>query len=460
MALHAHETGRQTKAKLYVRPQLDPLGQVGEIPKLRLARSGMPPSTAYEVIHDELLLDGSARLNMATFVTTWMEPQAEVLMAECASKNMIDKDEYPQTAELECRCVNILADLWHAEETDGAAGCSTTGSSEACMLGGLALKWQWRQRRQAAGLPADRPNLVMGSNVQVCWEKFCRYWDVEARLVPVGPEATCLTAQGALAHCDENTIGVVAVLGSTFDGAYEPVKAIADALDELAGSKGIDVPLHVDGASGGFIAPFLDPDLEWDFRLPRVKSINTSGHKFGLVYPGVGWIIWRNQACLPDDLVFKVDYLGGSMPTFSLNFSRPGAQVVAQYYNFLRLGSDGYRQVQQDCRDTTRWLAEEVSKIAPFQLVSTGDGIPAFAFRIGDAPFTVYDVSETLRTRGWLVPAYAMPPALDHMSVLRIVVRSGFSRDLASLLVEDLKRAIERLQTKQQLPASKVGFHH
>ena len=360
MPLHVHETAGATD-KLQVRPQFAQLGEINEVPKLRLAPSGMPESTAYEIVHDELLLDGNARLNLATFVTTWMERDAERLMAECSAKNMIDKDEYPQTAELERRCVNILAGLWNAPDEGGATGCSTTGSSEACMLGGLALKWRWRQRRLAAGKPVDRPNLVMGANVQVCWEKFCRYWDVEARLVPVGPEATCLTAEAAAGHCDENTIGVVAVMGSTYDGVYEPVAAIASALDDLAAASGVDVPIHVDGASGGFVAPFLDPKVVWDFRLARVHSINASGHKYGLVYPGVGWVIWRDRSALPDELVFDVNYLGGNMPTFALNFSRPGAQVVAQYYNFLRLGADGYRQVQQASRDTAQWLAHEIA---------------------------------------------------------------------------------------------------
>jgi glutamate decarboxylase len=459
MPLHTHEPADATD-QVDVRPQFTQLGEVNEIPKLRLARRGMPEATAYEIVHDELLLDGNARLNLATFVTTWMEPQAELLMAECAAKNMIDKDEYPQTAELERRCVNILGGLWHAPEDGGATGCSTTGSSEACMLGGLALKWLWRQRRQAAGKAVDRPNLVMGANVQVCWEKFCRYWDVEPRIVPVGPVATCLTAEGAVSHCDENTIGVVAVLGSTYDGAYEPVAEIAAALDELAGSKGVDVPIHVDAASGGFIAPFLDPKLRWEFRLPRVHSINASGHKFGLVYPGVGWIIWRDHVALPDDLVFNVNYLGGSMPTFALNFSRPGAQVVAQYYNFLRLGTDGFRQVQQASRDTAQWLAHEIDGLAPYELVSKGDGIPTFAFKITDAPYTVYDVSDALRIHGWLVPAYTMPPTLDHTSVLRIVVRNGFSRDLACMLIDDLKRVDERLRSPHPWRSTDVGFHH
>ena len=299
MALHAHETGPGASESLSFRPQFSQLQECGAVPKLRLTETGMPAATAYQIIHDELMLDGNARLNLATFVTTWMEPEAEHLIAECSSKNMIDKDEYPQTADIERRCVNILAHLWSAPDEAEATGCSTTGSSEACMLGGLALKWRWRQRRLAAHQPADRPNLVMGANVQVCWEKFCRYFDVEARLVPVGPDVAHLTPEAAAGACDENTIGVVAVLGSTYDGEYEPVGKIAAALDELASSTGVDVPVHVDGASGGFVAPFLDRDLAWDFRVPRVQSINASGHKYGLVYPGVGWIVWRDRAALP-----------------------------------------------------------------------------------------------------------------------------------------------------------------
>ena len=309
------------------------------------------------------MLDGNARLNLATFVTTWMEPQAEALMAECIDKNMIDKDEYPQTADLEQRCVNMLGRLWHAPG-DGV-GCSTTGSSEAAMLGGLALKRRWQKRRKAAGEPADKPNLVMGINVQVCWEKFANYWDVEMRLVPMEGDRFHLEAKEAVEQCDENTIGVVAILGSTFDGSYEPVKEICDALDELQSRTGLDVPVHVDGASGAFVAPFVDPDLEWDFSLPRVQSINASGHKYGLVHPGVGWALWRDPEALPEDLVFWVNYLGDNMPTFALNFSRPGAQVVAQYYNFLRLGFDGYRRVQGYAREVATSLSSQIEELGP-----------------------------------------------------------------------------------------------
>ena len=455
MALHTHGAEQHDSEPLSIRPQYCSELDASEIPRLRLADDGMPPRIAYQVVHDELMLDGNARLNLATFVTTWMEPEAEQLMAECSAKNMIDKDEYPQTAELERRCVNMLAHLWHARAGSDATGCSTTGSSEACMLGGLALKWRWRQRRQAAGLPAGRPNLVMGANVQVCWEKFCRYFDVEARLVPVGPDVAHLTADKAVAHVDDDTIGVVAVLGSTYDGAYEPVADISAALDGLARSGGPDVPIHVDGASGAMVAPFLDPGLVWDFRLERVQSINTSGHKFGLVYPGVGWVIWRERAALPDDLVFSVDYLGGQMPTFALNFSRPGAQVAAQYFNFLRLGVGGYRAVLQACRDNAEFLSEQIETSGPYRRVSDGPGIPAVAFAIeGEHGFSVYDVSEKLRALGWLVPAYPMPAGMENRSVLRIVVRNGFSRDLARMLAADIATVTRELSARQDTDAA------
>jgi len=438
-----------------------------EIPRYRLPERGVLPRTALQVVRDELILDGNARLNLATFVTTWMEPEAEQLMAECSPKNMIDKDEYPQTAELEHRCVNIIGHLWNAAHEE-AVGCSTTGSSEACMLGGMALLWRWRARRRAAGQDTARPNLVMGSNVQVCWEKFCRYWDVEPRYVPVVPGRYHLGASEAAAMCDENTIGVVVILGSTMDGSYEPVGAVNTALDTLQAAQGIDVPIHVDGASGGFIAPFLQPDLEWDFRVPRVASINTSGHKFGLVYPGVGWIIWRAQEYLPEELIFKVNYLGGEMPTFALNFSRPGAQVAAQYYNFLRLGFSGYKQVQQTCQDIARYLSAEIDKLGQFELLTDGSDLPVFAFKLREevTGYSVFDLSERLRMRGWQVPAYTFPENLTDMAVMRIVVRNGFSMDLANLLLDDLRLHLRILehhpqsQMPPELQAKRHSFAH
>jgi len=435
------------------------------IPRHRLPPGELPPDVAYQIIHDELMLDGNARLNLATFVSTWMEPQAEKLMAECFDKNMIDKDEYPQTADLEMRCVNILSRLWHAPDAEQATGCSTTGSSEAAMLSGLALKRRWQQRRRAERKPSDRPNLVMGINVQVCWEKFANYWDVEMRLVPMAGDRFHLSAEEAVKLCDENTIGVVAVLGSTFDGSYEPVKEICDALDAFQERTGLHIPVHVDGASGAFVAPFIDPDLEWDFRLPRVASINASGHKYGLVYPGVGWVVWRDASALPEDLIFWVNYLGDNMPTFALNFSRPGAQIVAQYYNFLRLGFEGFRRVQGYARDVATSLSAQIEALGPFELITRGDELPVFAFTLsGDIDnYTVFDVSNALREHSWQVPAYTFPKNRTDLAALRVVVKRGFTHDTADLLISHLKKQLPRLQ-KQPAPVHDSGaatsFHH
>jgi glutamate decarboxylase len=468
MPLHQ---GRDDDRRLAVNPMLgeaDPIGAMAVAPPAhRLPDGPMTPSAAYQLIHDELMLDGNARLNLATFVTTWMEPQARVLMAECVDKNMIDKDEYPQTAELERRCVAMLADLWNVPDPSTAVGCSTTGSSEACMLAGLALKRRWMKANPERYAAGARPNLVMGVNVQVCWEKFCTFWEVEPRLAPMEGDTFHLTADRAVALCDEDTIGVVAILGSTFDGSYEPVPEICAALDDLQRRTGLDIPVHVDGASGAMVAAFLDTDLPWDFRQPRVASINTSGHKYGLVYPGVGWVLWRDPAALPEELVFRVNYLGGDMPTFALNFSRPGAEVVAQYYTFVRLGRDGFRAVQQAARDVAGRLAGEIEALGCFRLLTRGDQLPVFAFTTTDdvKEFDVFDVSRRLRERGWLVPAYTFPENRTDLAVLRVVCRNGFSHDLADLLITDLKRLLPELR-RQTAPLREQGvearsaFHH
>ena len=435
------------------------------VPRHTLPERELPPDVAYQIIHDELMIDGNARLNVATFVTTWMEPQAQRLMAETFDKNMIDKDEYPQTAEIETRCVNMLGRLWNAPEADTATGCSTTGSSEAAMLGGLTLKRRWQNRRKAAGEPFDKPNIVMGINVQICWEKFANYWDVEMRLVPMEGDRFTLSPEEAVARCDENTIGVVAILGSTFDGAYEPIADICAALDRFEQDTGLDVPVHVDGASGAFVAPFIDEDLVWDFRLPRVASINASGHKYGLVYPGVGWIVWRDAAALPEELIFWVNYLGDNMPTFALNFSRPGSQVIAQYYNFLRLGFSGYQTVHGYSRDVATRLSAEIDDLGPFELLTRGDELPVFAFKLRDEVdnYTVFDLSNALRSRGWQVPAYTFPKNRTDLAALRVVVRRGFTHDLADLLLGDMRRALGVLG-KQPSPVhtieSSASFHH
>jgi glutamate decarboxylase len=420
-----------------------------ELPLHELPKHGMEADNAYELVSSELLLDGQARLNLATFVTTWMPSIAARLMAETADKNMIDKDEYPQTAEIEARCVRMLSRLWGSPEHGQATGCSTTGSSEAAMLAGLALKWRWRERMRAAGKPTDRPNLVMGANVQVCWEKFCRYWDVEPRLVPMEGERFHLGPDQAVERCDENTIGVVAILGSTFDGSYEPVAEIAKALDMLENDRGLNVPVHVDAASGGFVAPFIQPKLVWDFRLDRVQSINASGHKYGLVYPGVGWALWRDHEALPKDLIFDVNYLGGNMPTFALNFSRPGSEVVAQYYMFVNLGQAGYHKVIQGAQDVAVYLADSIAQLGPYWLLSEGRDLPVFAFALNSdvTNYSVFDVSERLRQHGWLVPAYTFPENRQDLSVLRIVVRAGMTHEMADLLLSDLRTETESLQS-------------
>ena len=438
-----------------------------EVPRDRLADRGLNANLAYQVIHDHLMLDGNARLNLATFVGTWMEPEARRLMEECADKNMIDKDEYPQTAELEERCLRILAELWHAEDPAKAIGTSTTGSSEGCMLGGMVLKWHWRQKRQAAGLDDRRPNLVMGTNTQICWDKFCAYFDVEPRMVPITTTRLHLTGEEAVALCDENTIGVVGILGSTFDGSYEPIASIQHCLDELQERTGLDIPIHVDAASGGFVAPFNSPDLLWDFRLARVKSINTSGHKYGGVLPGVGWVLWREQSALPEELRFNVNYLGGEMPTIGMNFSRPGAQVVGQYFNFLHLGRTGYTHRMATLEAIACRLADGIAAMPQFRLVSHPMGqLPVFAVELDQAvtDWTVFQLSDKLRERGWLIPAYTMPADCEQMAVLRFVIRAGFSRDMAEQLLTDIQRSVQWFESLSgpmpQPQTPEQHFHH
>ncbi len=440
------------------------------MPKYQFPEQEHEPSNAYQVVHDELLLDGNARQNLATFCQTWVEPEVHQLMDECVDKNMIDKDEYPQTAEIEARCVHMLADLWNSPDVANTMGCSTTGSSEAAMLGGMAMKWRWRKKMKAMGKPTDKPNLICGP-VQICWHKFARYWDVELREIPMEKDRLLMTPEEVIKRCDENTIGVVPTLGVTFTCGYEPVKAVSDALDKLQQDTGLDIPIHVDGASGGFLAPFCAPELEWDFRLPRVKSINSSGHKFGLAPLGVGWVIWREKADLPEELIFNVNYLGGEMAVFALNFSRSGGPVVCQYYNFLRLGKEGYRKIQTTCYETAQYLAEEISQMGPFEILYGGDmktGIPALSWKIKDGydtnGYNLYDVADRLRSRGWQVPAYSLPANCQDMVIQRILVRHGVSRDLATLLLEDMKRCLDHFEkhpvASPLTPVEGTGYHH
>jgi glutamate decarboxylase len=422
----------------------------------------------YQTIHDQLVLDGNSQQNLATFCTTWIESEIKQLMDESADKNMIDKDEYPQTAAIEERCIHMLANLWNSPEAASTIGCSTTGSSEAAMLGGLALKWNWRKRRNAQGLGTEKPNLIMGP-VQVCWHKFCRYFDVEIREVPMEGERLLLTPEEVLKRCDENTIGVVATLGVTFTLQFEPVHAISIALDKLQADTGLDIPIHVDGASGAFLAPFTQPDLLWDFRLPRVKSINASGHKFGLAPLGVGWALWREKHDLPEELIFDVNYLGGNMPTFALNFSRPGGEIICQYYNFLRLGKEGYRNIQTECYELGRYLADKIAAFGPFRIIYDGEGgIPGLCWELRDpasSTFTLYEFADRLRERGWLVPAYSMPPNREDLVIQRILVRHGHTRQMADQLLVEMKSILDEFArrpsvTRSARPAAAEVLQH
>lgn len=441
---------------------------LNSLPKDAFPEQSNDPRYVYAAVHDELMLDGNARQNLATFCQTWEEPEVHRLMDDCIDKNIVDKDEYPQIAEIEARCVRMLADLWHAPSGAEAVGTSTTGSSEAAMLGGMGMKRRWEAKRKAEGKPIDKPNLVTGP-VQVCWHKFTRYWDVEHREIPMENGRLIMDADEVIKRCDENTIGVVPTLGVTFTGEFEPVEAVSKALDAFQEKTGLDIPIHVDGASGGFLAPFCAPEVNWDFRLPRVKSINASGHKFGLSPLGVGWALWREPKDLPEELVFWVNYLGGNMRDIALNFSRPGGQVACQYYNFIRLGKTGYADLHGACYDTAEYLAKEIEKLGFFEIIYGGQrdkGIPALCWKMkeGVSPgFTLYDFAERLRIRGWQVPAYALPANRQDLSIQRILVRNGVSRDLAELLLKDMRDALDFFKKRPQAPTDAgqgSGFHH
>lgn len=429
------------------------------IPRWEIPEGEMPPGAASQLIRDELQLDGIPVLNLASFVTTWMEPEADSLFELTASKNFIDAEEYPRTAEIEHRCVNMIANLFGAGAAPGeAVGTSTVGSSEAILLAGMALKRTWQHRRAAAGLPTDSPNIVLGRHVHVCWEKLCRYFEIEPRWVPVSAGNIGLDIDAAVALVDENTIGVAAVMGNTFTGAFDDVAGLSAALDALAERTGLDVGIHVDAASGGFVAPFAYPDLAWDFRVPRVRSINTSGHKYGLVYAGVGWAVWRNADYLPDELLFHDNYLGNDQITFSLNFSKGAAQVVGQYYNLIRMGRQGYQGVVANMLDVSEKLSTWMHNHDRFEVVSTSGALPVVTARlIDESRFTAHDLVGVLRQRGWIVPAYTLPPNVDTTTVVRVVVREGFNDDLMDALMTDTVAALKELDQRPPLAPTLPG---
>jgi glutamate decarboxylase len=422
------------------------------IPKYKLPDQGVSATTAYQLVTDELELDGVPALNLASFVTSWMEPQADALAAHTLGKNLIDQDEYPRTAAIHERVVAMIGNLFHAPRGAQPMGAATIGSSEAIMLAMLAHKRRWQQRRRAAGDDSDRPNMVMGADVHTVWEKFARYFEVEARIVALEEERFTIGAKEVEPLLDERTIGVAAVLGTTFTGQMDDLKSIDALLQRLETERGWQIPMHIDAATGGFVTPFSQPDLEWDFRLGSVRSINVSNHKFGLVYPGMGTVVFRERDDVPEELIFHIDYLGGDMPNYSLNFSRPSDSVLLQYYNFLRLGREGYARIVKTCLDNARALAHQLSRIDGLELVNDGADFPIVVVRAsagaGGAhdPLDLTRMSFILRERGWIVPAYALPANAEHLTVLRMVVRESFSRDMVDLLSHDVRVAADALR--------------
>ncbi|KAF3795291.1 Glutamate decarboxylase [Nymphaea thermarum] len=424
-----------TFASRYVRSSL---------PRFKMPESSIPKEAAYQIINDELMLDGNPRLNLASFVTTWMEPECDRLIMSSINKNYVDMDDYPN------RCVNMIAHLFHSPlgEADAAVGVGTVGSSEAIMLAGLAFKRKWQNRRKAEGKPTNRPNIVAGANAQVCWEKFARYFEVEMKEVKLSEGYYVMEPHKAVEMVDENTICVAVMFGSTLNGEFEDVKLLNDLLAQKNRQTGWDTPIHVDAASGGFIAPFIYPELEWDFRLPLVRSINVSGHKYGLVYAGVGWVVWRSQADLPDELIFHINYLGSDQPTFTLNFSKGSSQIIAQYYQLIRLGFEGYKNIMENCTANTKVLREAIEKTGRFEILSREAGVPLVAFALKDnSKYDVFDISHSLRRYGWTVPAYTMPENVHDIALLRVVIREDFSRSLAEKLVSDLEKVLKELNS-------------
>ncbi|KAF1989218.1 glutamate decarboxylase [Aulographum hederae CBS 113979] len=459
-----------------------------ELSKFKIPHDGAPADAVHQMLKDELDLDGRPNLNLASFVGTYMEKEAEQLMIENLSKNMSDADEYPAMMDMHARCISIIAHMWSVQKGEKAIGSATTGSSEAIHLGGLAMKRRWQEKRTKEGKDTSKPNILMGANAQVALEKFARYFECESRILPVSKESNYrLDPKLVKENIDENTIGVFVILGSTYTGHYEPVEEISHILDDFEGKTGHDIPIHVDAASGGFIAPFTDAKAggpKWDFSLPRVKSINTSGHKFGLVYAGVGWIIWRDESYLPKHLIFELHYLGGTEESYTLNFSRPGAQVIAQYYNLIHLGFTGYRAIMENALANARLLSRALEATGWYMCVSDihrkkGDfhyskesamkpyesgetsadynaGLPVVAFALTDdfkkdnPHVKQAAVSNLLRAKQYIIPNYPLPPNEEKLEILRVVVRESMSMDLLDRLITDICSVTESLMNMEK----------
>lgn len=423
------------------------------------------PQIAYQMVKDETYSQTQPRLNLATFVTTYMDDYATKLMNEAISINYIDETEYPRVAVMSAKCINIIANLWNTpEERKWKTGALAIGSSEACMLGGVAAWLRWRKKRQTEGKPFDKPNFVISSGFQVVWEKFAQLWQIEMRTIPLTLDKETLDPEDVINRCDENTICVVPIEGVTWTGLNDDVEALDKALDKFNAETGYDIPIHVDAASGGFILPFLKPNLKWDFRLKWVLSISTSGHKYGLVYPGLGWVIWKDKKYLPEEMSFSVNYLGANVTQVGLNFSRPAAQILGQYYQFIRLGFQGYKNIQYNCMEITEYLHDEIGKMKPFTNFSKEVVNPLFIWYmkeeyLKDSMWTLYDLQDKLKQNGWMVPAYTLPKNIEQYVVMRIVIRNGFSRDMADMLLNDIEAAIDELEKLEYPTPSRIAFN-
>lgn len=446
--LHDKQDNKK-KAKVKFSPMLSIYDDI-DIPKYELCKESVSEKVAYQLIKNELLDEGNSRLNLATFCTTFMEDEAIKLMSETLDKNAIDKSEYPSTIELENRCVNIIADLWNAGEGSNFTGTSTVGSSEACMLSGLAMKFRWRKRAEELGfdINSKKPNLIISSGYQVCWEKFCVYWDVELKTVPIDKNDLNLDINKAMSMVDEYTIGIVGILGHTYTGKFDDIEALDKAVHDYNRTSQFKVPIHVDAASGGLFVPFVNPELKWDFRLENVISINTSGHKYGLVFPGIGWIIWKDKMYLPKELIFEVSYLGGSMPTMAINFSRSASHIIGQYYCFLRLGVNGFRKVHLHSQHVAMYISKELDKTKFFDIYNKGENLPVICYKLkenANVKWTLYNLSDRLEMRGWQMPVYHMPDNMNDTVVSRIVCRSDFTLNLAERFIDDFSEALDEL---------------
>ena len=423
-----------------------------------------PAEIAYQMVKEETYPQTNPMLNLATFVTTYMDEYATKLMNEAININYIDETEYPRVAVMNGKCINILANLWNTpEKRKWKTGAVGIGSSEACMLGGIAAWLRWKKRRIAQGKPYDKPNFVISTGMQVVWEKFSQLWQVEMRQVPLTRDHITLDPHLALQYCDENTICIVPIQGVTWTGLNDDVEELNEALDEYNARTGYEIPIHVDAASGGFILPFLDPHKKWDFRLKWVLSISTSGHKYGLVYPGLGWVIWKDREYLPDDMNFSVNYLGAEISQVGLNFSRPGAQILGQYYNYIRLGFEGYKAIQHNCLEIAKYIWGEIAKFPQFHNYAKEVVNPLFIWHLDEeydksAKWTLYDLQDKLKQSGWMIPAYTLPKSLEDIVVMRVVVKQGFTRDMADMMLADMKAAVAELEQLKFPTTSRIAY--